>query len=244
MYGAYQAGAWKELADVVHPDLVVGASIGAVNGWAIAGGCDPDELIERWLNLEEAGHYRWKLPAGIFGGVLDAEPLQRAIRYVYEASQPRVEFGLVLTDLLRLRPHLVRGSDVTWRHLVATTAIVGIFDQVRIGGRLYSDGGLLSAVPLWAAAELGATKALVIDVLPETPGLIAKAFVGGMKLLSPFRAVIPPSLEVVTVTPPKLLGSPIESIYWTRENAAEWIRQGQRDAAQIKHPIANCFEAE
>jgi predicted acylesterase/phospholipase RssA len=83
MYGAYQAGAWKALADAVHPDLVVGASIGAVNGWAIAGGCDPDELIERWLNLEEAGHYRWKLPAGIFGGVLDAEPLQRSIRYIF-----------------------------------------------------------------------------------------------------------------------------------------------------------------
>ena len=244
MYGAYQAGAWKALADVVHPDLVVGASIGAVNGWAIAGGCDPDELIERWLNLEEAGHYRWKLPAGIFGGVLDAEPLQRAIRYIFESYQPHIDFGLVLTDLLRLRPHLVHGNEVTWRHLLATTAIVGIFDQVHIGGRLYSDGGLLSAVPLWAAAELGATKALVIDVLPETPGLIAKAFVGGMKLLSPFRAVIPPKLEVITVTPPKLLGSPMESIYWTRENAAEWMGQGQRDAAQIKHSIANCFEAE
>jgi predicted acylesterase/phospholipase RssA len=244
MYGAYQAGAWKALADAVHPDLVVGASIGAVNGWAIAGECDPDELIERWLNLEEAGHYRWKLPAGIFGGVLDAEPLQRAIRYIYDSYQPRIEFGLVLTDLLRLRPHLVHGNEVTWRHLLATTAIVGIFDQVRIGGRLYSDGGLLSAVPLWAAAELGATKALVIDVLPETPGLIAKTLVAGMRLLSPFRAVIPPSLEVITVTPAKLLGSPMESIYWTRENAAEWIRKGQRDAAQIKHSIANCFEAE
>ena len=55
---------------------------------------------------------------------------------------------------------------MSWQHLVASTAIVGLFDQVRLGGRIYSDGGLLSAVPLWAAAEMGATKALVIDVLP------------------------------------------------------------------------------
>jgi len=45
MYGAYQAGAWKALADVFRPDLIVGTSIGALNGWAIAGGCEPDELI-------------------------------------------------------------------------------------------------------------------------------------------------------------------------------------------------------
>jgi NTE family protein len=54
MYGSYQAGAWKALAGVFQPDLIVGASIGAVNGWAIAGGCAPDELIRRWLNMEPA----------------------------------------------------------------------------------------------------------------------------------------------------------------------------------------------
>ena len=31
MYGAYQAGAWKAIADIFQPDLVVGASIGAIN---------------------------------------------------------------------------------------------------------------------------------------------------------------------------------------------------------------------
>jgi NTE family protein len=244
MYGAYQAGAWKALADVFHPDLVVGASIGALNGWAIAGECDPDELIDRWLNLDEASHYRWKLPAGVFGGVLDSDPLQRAIHDIYESFIPRIEFATVLTDLLRLRPRIVHGSEVTWRHLVATTAIVGIFDQVRIDGRLYSDGGLLSAVPLWAAAELGATKALVINVLPETPGLIAKTFVGGMRVLSPFRAPPTPSVESITVGPSSLLGPPLDSIYWKRENIERWIRQGEAEANALKHSIVNCFKAE
>src|SRR5579872_2995924 len=104
MYGAYQAGAWKALADVFQPDLVVGASIGAVNGWAIAGGCDPDELIDRWLRLEEAAQYRWKPPAGIFGGVLNSEPLQLALRDLYDSFRPRIDFAMVVTDLLRLHP--------------------------------------------------------------------------------------------------------------------------------------------
>lgn len=244
MYGAYQAGAWRALANVFHPDLVVGASIGAVTGWAIAGGCDPDELVDRWLHLDAAGAYRWKLPRSPLHGVFDTTPLQRAIREVYESFQPRTHYAMVVTDLMKLRPRVLRGNEVSWQHLVASTAIIGLFDQVRLGGRVYSDGGLLSAVPLWAAAEMGATKALVINVLPTPPGTIARTFVGAMRMLSPFRASVPADVEVIRLAPPKLLGAPLESIYWTRENAEAWIRAGEEQAAALKHSIANCFERE
>jgi NTE family protein len=244
IYGAYQAGAWKAIADVFRPDLVVGASIGAVNGWAIAGGCDPDALIERWLNLDAAAHYRWKFPRAPFHGIFDTAPLQAALRDLHESFQPRTRFAMVLTDLMKLRPVVFRGDEITWQHLVATTAIVGLFDQVRLGGRIYSDGGLLSAVPLWAAAQLGATRALVIDVLPAPPGNIARAFVGAMRMLSPFRPQVPPGIQVVRLAPPKLLGTPLEAIYWTRPNAQAWIRAGHDQASAIKHSIANCFERE
>ena len=139
---------------------------------------------------------------------------------------------------------MLRGNEVTWQHLVASTAIIGLFDQVRLGGRIYSDGGLLSAVPLWAAAELGATKALVIDVLPTPPGSIARTFVGAMRLMSPFRAEVPGSIEVIRLAPPRLLGAPLESIYWTRANAEAWIRAGEEQASAIKHSIGNCFARE
>jgi NTE family protein len=244
MYGAYQAGAWRALADIFRPDLVVGSSIGAVNGWAIAGGCDPDELVDRWRHLEAAGHYRWKLPRSPWHGVFDTLQLQAAIRAVYESFRPRTHFAMVVTDLKRLRPVVVRGNEVSWQHLVASTAIVGLFDQVRLGGRIYSDGGLLSAVPLWAAAEIGATKALVINVLPVPPGTIARVFVGAARALSPFRAAASPGIEVVHLAPPTLLGSPLESIYWTRRNAEAWIRAGEEQAITLKHSIANCFERE
>jgi NTE family protein len=242
MYGAYQAGAWRALADVFQPDLVVGASIGAITGWAIAGGCDPGELIERWLNLDAARHYRWKFPRSPLQGVLDTTPLQREIRDLYQSFQPRTHFAMVVTDLMKLRPRVLRGNEVSWQHLVAGTAIVGLFDQVRLGGRIYSDGGLLSAVPLWAAAEMGATKALVIDVLPAPPGSVARVFVGALRRLSPFRAGVPQGVEVVRLAPPALLGSPLEAIYWTRPNAEAWIQAGEREAEAIKHSIANCFE--
>ena len=242
MYGAYQAGAWKAIADVFQPDLVVGASIGAMNGWAIAGGCDPDDLIDRWLNLDAAAHYRWKFPRSPLHGLFDTAPLQAVVRDVYESFQPRTHFAMVVTDLMKLRPVILRGNQVSWQHLVATTAIIGLFDQVRLGGRIYSDGGLLSAVPLWAAAEMGATRVLVIDVLPAPPGSIARVFVGAMRMLSPFRAEVPSGIEVIRLAPPALLGRPLEAIYWTRPNAEAWIRAGQEQATAIKHSIANCFE--
>ncbi|HMD48258.1 MAG TPA: patatin-like phospholipase family protein, partial [Bryobacteraceae bacterium] len=207
-----------------------------------AGGCDPAELIERWLSLEAGGRYRWKFPKGIFSGVLDSSPLQKELRELHDAFRPRVEFAMVLTDLLRLRPRVLRSPEIRAEHLLATTAIVGLFDQVRLDGRVYSDGGLLSAVPLWVAAELGATRALVIDVLPEPPGMVARTFVGAMRVLSPFRAPTAPELEIIRVTPAKLLGAPLEAIYWSRKNAQAWIEAGRRDAEAMKHSIANCFE--
>jgi len=233
MYGAYQAGAWKVLSQVLKPDLIVGASIGALNGWAIAGGCAPDELIDRWLNLKQAAGYRLTIPRSLFSGVLDAGPLHSAIGEIYAGFQPKTEFALVVTDLLKLQPRMILGDQVTARHLAASTAIIGLFDQVRLDdGRVYSDGGLLSAAPIWAAAQLGARRIVVLNVLPVPPSIIAKTFVAGMRWLAPNRPTHDPELEVITVMPPGLLGSFKDMLYWTRANTEAWIRRGEDDAGR------------
>ena len=156
------------------------------------------------------------------------------IRDVYESFQPRMHFAMVVTDLMKLRPQIIRGNEVSWQHLVAGTSILGLFDQVRLGGRIYSDGGLLSAIPLWAAAEMGATKAWSSTFFPVPPGSIARVLVGAIRVVSPFRAEVPPGLEVIRLAPPKLLGTPLESLYWTRANAEAWIRAGEEQARRNK----------
>ena len=56
MFGAYQAGAWKALSREISPDMVVGASVGALNGWLIASGVAAEELEQRWLDpIERRG---------------------------------------------------------------------------------------------------------------------------------------------------------------------------------------------
>ena len=52
MFGAYQAGVWAALHDTIQLDMVVGASIGSLNGWLIAGGCSGETLEQNWLTLE------------------------------------------------------------------------------------------------------------------------------------------------------------------------------------------------
>src|SRR5688572_21642827 len=91
--GAFHAGVYKYLMqkekrnlDLEHagswdPHIIVGTSIGAVNGAAIAQGMSADQLVEVWKSLEEKdiqglppgmrGLARWAART-IFGEVLDA----------------------------------------------------------------------------------------------------------------------------------------------------------------------------
>lgn len=231
MFGAYQAGVWKVLSQVFQPDIVVGASIGAVNGWAIAGGCPPDQLIENWLNLDALSGFRWRLPTRPWHGFMDSSPVERLVEQTYHEFVPQIEYGVVATDTLRLRPVLFREPGLTWQHLAASTAMLGIFSQHRIGGRIYSDGGLLSAMPVWAAVEMGARRIVAINVLPDLPSFVVKNVVAAVRAVARYSPPSPPEpVDVVRMNAPTGLGSAKDALYWKRDNVKRWIEQGQQDA--------------
>lgn len=229
MFGAYQAGVWKALSEFLQPDIVVGASIGALNGWAIAGGCPPDRLIEMWLGLEALSHYRLRVPTRPWHGFMDSTAVEGLIRQTHAQFSPRIPYGLIATDTLRLRPVLFRGPDLTWQHLAASTAMLGCFSQHRIDGRIYSDGGLQCALPIWAAAEMGATRVIAINVLPNVP-LIVKSVVSAIRAVARFRQHVPESIEVISIQASVGLGSAKDALYWKRNNIERWIEQGEMDA--------------
>lgn len=218
MYGAWQAGVWTALAPHFQPDLVVGASAGAWNGWAIAGGATPEQLEREWLDSTLAGLR-----------VLRAEPLHRRARELWSRYQPWVPFGLVVVETPRFRECLVRDVEVTWRHLAATATIPGLFPAVAIDGRLCVDGGLLDVLPLWAAQEMGATHAIAVNCLKGLPSRIVRRVL--------WRR--PPSLalEVVSIVPSERLGSVRDSIIWSRARAERWIELGERDGRRALRSI-------
>jgi NTE family protein len=243
MFGAYQAGAWEVISNVFQPDLVVGASIGAVNGWAIAGGCRPEELTERWLRLDCAASYRLRAPRSIHGGFFDGSALADEIRSVYLSYTPQIEYALVVTRSRTLQPRLFRAGEVTPEILRASTAIPAVFDQVRIGGKLYCDGGLVGALPVWAARELGADRIVAVNAMTPLTGLLPRLIIGAFRSFSRSGAVIP-SGDLQLIAPRQPFGSGRDMLCWNRANAERWIEQGRHDAAVRKHSLENCFQAQ
>jgi NTE family protein len=214
LFGAWQAGAWRALAERVRPDLVVGASVGSLNGYLIASGANTHALSGLWLD-----------PA--FGKFRD---LHGNIRLMMARYHLRTSFALTVTDLLRLKPRIFRDAQITWQHLAASCALPGVLPQVRIDGRFYSDGGLLNPLPIWAAVELGATRVVALHALPELPcawlRVIAKPFRGR------YNPPLSSDVEVNVIYPSRALGTLSDSLHWKRDNIERWLAQGAEDASR------------
>ena len=232
MFGAYQAGACRALAAHFRPDLIVGASVGALNGWALAGGCSPDDLTALWSDASSASLMRFRFPALPWRGFFDPDPLTRRVRDYCTRFQPRLPYAATMVEVPRLRQVLVPGERITPAHLMASCAIPCGYPPVRIDGKFYVDGGLLSAVPLWAAAELGATRAVVVNALPQMPSRFLRATVGAFRAVAAPRARFP-HLAVIEIRPLAPLGSVRDAIVWNKENVLRWIAQGEQDAAAV-----------
>ena len=233
MFGAYQAGAWKALAASFRPDLVVGASAGALNAWAIAGGCSPDELCAIWTTRETADliHLR-RWPAMPWRGAFDSDLVHKKLDEFYARFRPAIPYATNIVQVPRFRQVCVQGEEMTADHLRASCAIPFGFPPVRIGGKYYVDGGLLSPVPLWAAMQMGATSAVVINALEFMPSVVLRAAVGA------FRAVMAPKVDfsrisLTWIRPSVGLGKVRDALFWKEENARRWIELGERDAARI-----------
>lgn len=231
MFGAYQAGAWKELSAYFQPDMVVGTSVGALNGWTIAGGIPPEELLRYWADESVAAFLRPQIPLP-WRGFFDHHSFRKNVQELFGRFKPGIPFGVVLTEALRLRPLLVQSEQVTWKHLAAACAIPAGLPPVHIDGRWYVDGGVLNALPLWAAAKMGATRAIAVNALPVLPSALLRAGAGAIRWMSP-KAPTRGDLEVITIAPPAALGSVSESVRWNREHVRRWMERGAEDARRV-----------
>ena len=220
MFAAWEAGVWKALYRHFEPSLIVGASAGALNGWMIAGGATPDELARAWLD---------PATGDIMRATRTARALEAKARELFSQYRPRVPFGLTVTEVPRLRRRLVRNGSVTWKHLAATCSIPLCFPRVEIQGVQYVDGGLLGALPLWAAEEMGATRAVALQCLTTRPFRAMRA------LLPPRRASS--ALEVNLIEPSEPLGSLYDACVWSAANIGRWLELGESDGHRAASSI-------
>jgi NTE family protein len=222
LWAAWEVGVWKTLRARFQPDLVVGASAGSWNGWAIAGGCSCEELESVWLDPHTGQILRFGLHRH---GVLRPEMLHEEAKELFARFQPRVPFGLTMVEVPALRLKLARDGEITWQHLAAACSIPFGFPPVSIDGRLYVDGGLMGGLPVWAAEAMGATRAIALNVLTTLPFRIARRV---MWLRQPS-----PALEVVRLEPSVRLGSLRSALVWSRDHIRRWIELGERDGTRL-----------
>jgi NTE family protein len=233
MFGAYQAGAWNVLSERFRPDMVVGTSVGALNGWAIAGGCSAAALVAMWRDPATAGAMRMRVPVLPWNGWIDPAGLLRQVEDWYTRFQPRVPYSATMVQVPQLRLVRVPQDRITPLHLMASCAVPFGYPPVQIDGRLYVDGGLLDVLPIWAAAEMGATRVIAVNVLPQMPTRSLRAVVRAVRFFGQKPAAVP-GVEVVLVSPRTPLGTIRDALTWKAENVERWIRQGESDARELE----------
>ena len=232
MFGAYQAGAWKILAQKFQPGMVIGTSVGALNGWAIAGGCEPDQLVRYWLDPTAAGFLKPRSRWYPWCSFFDPAEFRANVQKLSSLFTPKIPFAVVITDVLRLRSSLFQSPGVGWQHLAAACAMPVGLPSMRIQGRWYADGGLLNVLPLWAAAEMGASHIVAIHALPQVPSRIIRSLVKLLRCFSRERNVAP-NLSLTLISPTTPLGTLTESVLWKRDAVEGFIRKGQEDARNV-----------
>jgi len=216
-FGAFQAGAYEGLGSF---DCIVGASAGALNGWAIAAGMPAAELQRLWLEAARKTRLRPRFPRFWGDAIVDTAQQQEMIRALVRDWRPRVDFAVVVSQGWNGKQVLVRNEEVTPEAMLASCAVPLFRPAQVVNGRLSYDGGLRDACPLWTAKAMGAEEVVAVNVWTHLPKWWPGAGVRKRR-----------KLEGVTMIEPSApLGAPWESAVASPEKVAAWIEAGRRAA--------------
>jgi NTE family protein len=177
MLGSAEVGMLRSLLERgISPDLIVGSSVGALNGVFVAAEPTVDgveSLSEIWLGLTKRE---------IFGGSLVSQigTLARHGTYLHSNDPLRklladglgtkasfqdlsVAFQCVAASIERAAPRWFSSGPLV-ESVLASCAVPGLLPAVELDGEHYFDGGLIRSVPIGRAIELGATRVYVLHV--------------------------------------------------------------------------------
>jgi NTE family protein len=174
--GAVQVGMLRALLEAgVRPEMVLGTSVGALNG-AVLAALPAEEVADRLDALWRSSDAREVFGAGTVRrlrelfrtgvAVHSAEPLQRAAAKVL--GQRRIEdlalrFMCCASSIEDAAEHWFDRGPVV-EAVLASAAVPGLLPPVVVEGRHYLDGGLVNSIPLGRAVELGAGRIFVLQV--------------------------------------------------------------------------------
>ncbi len=162
--GFAHIGAIKALeAQGIKPDIVVGTSAGSLVAALYASGLDGFEMQRLALDMKESMLSDWSLPdRGVFKGEALQDWVNKTVQNRTLEQLPR-KCAVVATDLQSGEIIVFERGD-TGTAVRASSSVPGVFQPVRISGREYVDGGLVSPVPVKVARRLGADIVIAVDI--------------------------------------------------------------------------------
>ena len=174
--GAHEVGMLRALLERgIVPELVVGTSIGAINGAAVA--AEPSvgaatRLQEMWTSFEHANVFGGSVlgrlgtlartrthlhdNAGLRRLLTDALPAQRI-------EELAVRFECVAASIESASEHWFTEGPLV-DAVLASSAVPGVLPPVEIGGEHFFDGGIVNSIPVGRAALRGARTIYVLHV--------------------------------------------------------------------------------
>ncbi|MFE9424702.1 patatin-like phospholipase family protein [Kitasatospora sp. NPDC006697] len=174
--GAHEVGMLQALlAAGIRPDLVVGTSVGAINGALIA--ADPSSaavrrLADVWVGLTGSAVFSGSLLQRTRTAVrsrthLHADgPLRALLERHFDGRRIEdlaVPFQCVAAEVESAAEHWFTDGPVV-EALLASCAVPGLLPAAQVGGRHYLDGGLVNSIPVGRAVQLGAREVYVLQV--------------------------------------------------------------------------------
>ena len=174
--GAAEVGMLQALFERdVRPDLIVGTSVGAINGALVA--ADPTagavgRLRGLWEELASEGIFAGSVLSRM--GTLartrthlhPREPLRALLAAhlpVATFAELRIPFQCVAASIERAAEHWFTDGELV-PAVLASSAVPGLLSPVEIGGEHYLDGGLVHSIPVGRAVALGAETVYVLHV--------------------------------------------------------------------------------
>ena len=193
LLGAHQVGMLRALIESgIIPDLIVGTSIGAVNGAMIAADPSPttiDRMADMWTTIGQKGVLGSSIFEQIKTFTLSGTHLQsnESLRQLFTDAFTVARFEDLIVPFQCVAASIEAASIHYFKHgplveaVLASSAMPGLLPPVEIDGQHYIDGGLVAPIPLDRAIELGATTIYVLQVgwieaplaVPSTPWDVA-----------------------------------------------------------------------
>ena len=177
LLGAVEVGMLRALFEAgVRPDLILGTSVGALNGALVAADPGPG-VIDRLVGL-------WESAVGsreVYGDG-PVRQVRRAVRtgtHLHSVKPLRDRLAQELGDLTFAEldvpfqccaSSIERAAEHWFTHgrvvdaVVASAAVPGLLEPAEVDGEHYLDGGIVNSIPVGRAVECGASRVFVLQV--------------------------------------------------------------------------------